>query len=56
MQITTSAIYKTFFAGCIITAMASCNTNPSTSTITTKDTMTTENKVVTLKPTMPAPT
>ncbi len=55
MRTTTSTIYKTFFAGCFITAMSSCNSNPTTSTTSIKDSSTTQNKQVTLKPTMPAP-
>lgn len=55
MQTTTSTFCKTIFAGCIITAMAACNSNPSTSTTSTKDSMTIENTQITLKPTMPVP-
>ena len=55
MQVHISTIIKTVVAGCIIITFASCNSNPSTSTTSTKDSMTTENTQVTLKPTMPAP-
>ena len=55
MQVHISTIIKTFVAGCIIITFASCNSNPTSTTTTTKDSTTTENKQVTLKPTMPAP-
>ena len=55
MRTSISIFSKTFFAGCIITAIASCNNNPTTSTTSIKDSSTTQNKQVTLKPTMPAP-
>ncbi len=55
MQVHISTIIKTVVAGCIIITFASCNSNPSTSTTSKKDSMTTENTQVTLKPTMPAP-
>lgn len=55
MRITTSTICKTFFAGCIITAMVACNSNPTKSTTTIKDSSITQNTIVTLKPTTPAP-
>lgn len=55
MRTTSSTFCKTFFAGCIITAMASCNSNPTTSTTTIKDSTTTKSTTVTLKPTMPVP-
>jgi acetyl esterase len=55
MRTTNLAFCKTFFAGCIITAMASCNSNPATSTTSIKDSSTIKNTTVVLKPTMPAP-
>ena len=55
MQTTTSTISKLLFAGCMITAIASCNSNPTTSTTTIKDSTTTKSTIVTLKPTMPVP-
>ena len=55
MQTPISTIYKTFFAGCFIKGIASCNSNPTTSTISIKDSSITQNKQGTLKPTMPAP-
>ena len=55
MQVPISTIIKTFVAGCIIITFASCNSNPTSTTTSTKDSTTTENKQVTLKPTMPAP-
>ncbi len=55
MQTQISTITKTFFTCCIITTFASCNSNPTTTTTSTKDSMTTENKQITLKPTMPTP-
>lgn len=48
-------ITKTLITGCIIITFASCNSNPTTTSTSTKDSMTTENKQITLKPTMPAP-
>ena len=50
-----SIITKTFIAGCLIITFASCNSNPSTTSTSIKDSTTTENKQVTLKPTKPAP-
>jgi len=55
MQVHISTIIKTFVTGCIIITFASCNSNPTTTSTSTKDSMTTENKQITLKPTMPAP-
>ena len=55
MQVHISTIIKTVVAGCIIMTFASCNSNTSTSSTSTKDSMTTENTQITLKPTMPAP-
>ena len=55
MQVHISTIIKTFVAGFIIITFASCNSNPTSTTTSTKDSTTTENKQVTLKPTMPAP-
>ena len=55
MRTNPSILSKIFFAGCIITAIAACNSNPTTSTTTIKDSSTNETKVMTLKPTMPAP-
>ena len=49
------AITKTLISGCIIITFASCNSNPTTITTSTKDSTTTENKNITLKSTMPAP-
>ena len=46
---------KTFVAGCLIITFASCNSNPTTTSTSVKDSTTTENKQVTLKPTTPAP-
>ena len=48
-------ITKTLITGCIIITFASCNSNPTTTSTSTKDSMTTENKQITLKPTMPVP-
>ena len=50
-----STITKTLVAGCLIITFASCNSNPTSTTTSTKDSTTTENKQVTLKPTMPTP-
>jgi len=55
MQVHISTIIKTFVTGCIIITFASCNSNPTTTSTSTKDSMTTENKQITLKPTMHAP-
>ena len=55
MQVHISTIIKTVVAGCVIITFASCNSNTNTSTTSTKDSMTTENTQITLKPTMPAP-
>ena len=55
MQVHISTIIKTVVAGCIIMTFASCNSNSSTSSTSTKDSMTTENTQIILKPTMPAP-
>ncbi|MBC7511283.1 MAG: alpha/beta hydrolase [Ferruginibacter sp.] len=50
-----STISKTFLALCIFAAVASCNSNPTTTETTLKDSTSTENKQFTLKPTMPVP-
>ena len=48
-------ITKTLISGCFIITFASCNSNPTTTITSTKDSTTTENKQVIIKPTMPAP-
>ena len=48
-------ITKILISGCFIITFASCNSNPTTTITSTKDSTTTENKQVILKPTMPAP-
>ena len=48
-------ITKILISGCFIITFASCNSNPTTTITSTKDSTTTENKQVIIKPTMPAP-
>ena len=55
MKVHISYIIKAFVAGCIIIMFASCNNNQGTTSTSTKDSTTTENRTGTLKPTMPAP-
>ena len=55
MRTQIQTLTKTFVAGCLIITFASCNSNPSTTSTSIKDSTTTENKQVTLKPTKPAP-
>ena len=48
-------ITKILISGCFIITFASCNSNPTTTITSTKDSTTTQNKQVIIKPTMPAP-
>jgi len=48
-------ITKILISSCFIITFASCNSNPTTTITSTKDSTTTENKQVIIKPTMPAP-
>ena len=55
MRTLIQTLTKTFVAGCLIITFASCNSNPTTTSTSLKDSTTKENKQVTLKPTTPAP-